>query len=413
MNNFNRSFNVRLLSLGLIIIAIVSLTVRTRASSTADTATFLPVVANDPPRFEFYPVGSGFQSVTDITHAGDDRLFIVERAGVIKILHPNGQISTFLDIRHKVITTRTDKPGQFWGEYGLYAIAFHPNYNVPGQPGYRQFFVTYTSGTDDGTPDGLEVDFILARYQVSGDPNVADPASETVLIRENQRSDVHKGGGMEFDPRDHKLYVGMGEDRNGEDAQSDTSKKGKILRLNVDTTPIGVEIWARGFRNPWRIDVDWQANRILVGDVGEITWEEVNIVPMVWNGAPFNNYGWSCYEGWTLNPDYFHSQYCVNSTVSDFVFPIYGYQHTGGRCAIIGGKINRPFDRPNDGRYIYADMCTREVFALTQAPGNWQSSLLGTFNGMGAIATIGEDRLGRQYIGSTDMASPVYMMIIP
>ncbi len=139
----------------------------------AGDTVYVPLTVGRP-AFTLTPVGSGFNQVTEVTHAGDDRLFVTERAGVIKILHPDGSINVFLDIHNKVISHR--------GEYGFYDVAFHPDYNDPGSPGYGQFFVSYTSGFDDGVT--LKVDFIIARYHVSADPNVADPASETLIMVE-------------------------------------------------------------------------------------------------------------------------------------------------------------------------------------------------------------------------------------
>ncbi|MEZ4518024.1 MAG: PQQ-dependent sugar dehydrogenase [Chloroflexota bacterium] len=149
-------------------------------------------------------MGSGFNEVTAITHAGDDRLFVAEQAGRIKILHPDGRITLFLDISDKVISDK--------GEYGFYDVAFHPGYNDPTSPGYGLFYVTYTTGYDIDF-DHRDVRTILSRFRVSADPDVADRSSEAILMREKQSFDVHKGGGMDFDKRDNMLYVGFGEDR--------------------------------------------------------------------------------------------------------------------------------------------------------------------------------------------------------
>ena len=379
-------------------------------SRAASGKVLLPLTIGRP-AFNLTPVGSGFSQVTEITHAGDDRLFITERAGVIKILHPDGRINTFLDIHHKVISHR--------GEYGFYDVAFHPDYNVPGSPGYGQFFVSYTSGFDDGVT--LDVDFIIARYNVSANPDVADPGTETIIMIERQSFDVHKGGEMEFDPRDHMLYVGMGDDRLLNIAQSDRSPKGKVIRLDVDKVPPDVtgtdgqwyvsdEIWAMGLRNPWRFDVDVDSGRIFVGEVGDLRWEEINIVPL---GIRGYNYGWHCMEGPEIIPEANDHPECQSPNLFRRAIHEYPHRDGSGRCAVIAGHVNRPYYNPDDGRFIFADLCTREIFSLTEQPGGvWTRTLLGIHQG-GLISTIGEDIRGFQYVGTVGEPGPIYRMFIP
>jgi glucose/arabinose dehydrogenase len=379
-----------------------------KASGTESGKQFIPVTVGPPP-FSITAVGSGFAFATDVTHAGDERIFVAERAGRVKILHPDGRITTFLDIRNQVISHR--------GEYGFYKITFHPGYNDPDSPGYRFFYVFYTSGFDDGVT--LEVDSNIVRFQVSDNPDVADPASATVIYRESQAFDVHKGGGMDFDPRDEMLYIGMGDDRLLLIAQSDRSPKGKIFRLDVNSVPRDVvgegvgyvtrEIWAYGLRNPWRIDVDPPSNLIFVGEVGDQLWEEINIVPLAVAGS---NYGWPCMEGPVVIPEANDIPACKSPNL--FVRAIHEYAHRDGsaRCAVIGGWVNRPVSNPNDGRYIFADMCTREIFSLTYRAGDWERSLLGILDG-DLISTIGEDTNGVQYVGTVSQSGPIYQLHIP
>ena len=222
------------------------------AADAGASRVFLPF-ALDRATFRASPLGSGFNQVTEVTDAGDDRLFIAERPGVVKILHPDGRITTFLDIHQRVVSNENS-------EYGFFDIAFHPGYKDPTSPGYGFFYVSYTTGKDDGVV--IDVHFNVSRFRVSADPDVADPNSEVLLQHEKQSFNVHKGGGMEIDPRDDMLYVGMGDDRLLLIAQSDRSPKGKIFRLPVDDVPrdaaprsvatLSEEIWAFGLRNPWR-----------------------------------------------------------------------------------------------------------------------------------------------------------------
>jgi glucose/arabinose dehydrogenase len=378
------------------------------ARSQQTKRTFFPVAIGRP-AFSMTPVGSGFTSVTEVTHAGDNRLFVAEQAGVVKILHPDGHITIFLDIRDKVISHR--------GEYGFFDIAFHPEYANPSAPGYGLFYVTYTSGFDDGVT--LEVDFLISRFRVSADPNIADRATEAILLKEEQSFDVHKGGGMEFDPRDHMLYVGMGDDRLLLIAQSNKSPKGKIIRLAVDKVPpdfvgdgrvfLSDEIWAFGLRNPWRIDVDPLSNQIFVGEVGDALWEEVNVVPLGLKGL---NYGWPCMEGPHIIPEANDIPECESPWLFKRAIHEYPHQDGSGRCAIIGGKVNRPYYAPTDNRFIFADMCTKEVFALAGNAGVWERTLLGVLDDY-LISTIGEDVQGVQYIGTLNPAGPIYRLYIP
>ncbi len=372
---------------------------------------FLPVTVGRP-TFSIAPVGEGFSQVTAINHAGDGRLFVAERAGVVKILHPDGRITIFLDIRNQVISHR--------GEYGFYAIAFHPDYADPASPRHGLFYVTYTTGSDDGVT--LNVNFIVSRFRVSADPDVADRDTEAIIMRARQSFDVHKGGGMEFDPRDNKLYVGMGDDRLLLIAQQDGRPKGKIFRLDVDKVARNAtgdarrpaapprEIWVYGLRNPWRFDIDPIGGAIFIGEVGDYLWEEVNLAPL---GARGYNFGWPCMEGGFVFPETNEVPECQSPWLFKRAIHEYPHNDGSGRCAVIGGKVNRPAHNPNDGRYIFGDMCSRQIFSLARdGAGVWQRTLLGVLN-TDLINTIGEDRHGYQYVGTAAESAPIYRLIIP
>jgi glucose/arabinose dehydrogenase len=401
------------INLGLIVAFLLLLAQYQRASTdqqqTGETSRlYFPISIGQPP-FSIIPIGAGFNTVTDITHAGDERIFVAERSGRVRILHPDRRITTFLDISHRVISNR--------GEYGFYSIVFHPGYRDPASPGYGFFYVMYTTGFDDGVT--LDVITNIERYQVSQNPDIADPASGALIMDVRQAFSVHKGGGMGFDPRDDMLYIGMGDDRLLLISQSDRSPKGKIFRLDVNQVPRNLvgdaqgianrEIWAYGLRNPWRIDVDPVSGLIFVGEVGDQLWEEINIVPIQFHGQ---NYGWPCMEGPVIIPEANDIPECQNP--NHFVRAIHEYAHRdgSGRCAVIGGKVHRPVSNPNDGRYIFADMCTREIFHLTYTGVDWERTLLGILEGE-LISTIGEDVFGNQYIGTIDQSGPIYRLHIP
>jgi glucose/arabinose dehydrogenase len=263
------------------------------------------------------------------------------------------------------------------------------------------------------------VDIIISRFRVSANPDVADPATETILLREKQGFDAHKGGGMEFDPRDNMLYVGLGDDRQLLIAQDDKSPLGKIIRLEVDRVmpdfigdASGMDLdenWAYGLRNPWRFDIDLPSNHIFVGDVGDHLWEEINLVPLGIRGF---NFGWPCMEGGYVFPETNEVPECQSPWLFKRAIHEYPHVKNGPRCAVIGGKVNRPSYNPDDGRFIFADMCSREVFSLAHTGGVWQPTLLGILDG-DLISTIGEGVDGTQYIGTVAQPGPIYRMYIP
>lgn len=241
-----------------------------------------------------------FDQPVDLRNAGDgsDRLFVVEQQGIIKVFDNDAAADTlteFLDISGPVACC---------GELGMLGLVFHPEYESNGY-----FFVFYT--TDGGTPYRNR----LSRFQVSaGDPNVADAGSEQILIEFDDDFGNHNGGGLSFG-NDGYLYVSTGDEGDGGDshdnAQNRTRYFGKVLRLDVDqnvnTLPYyGIppdnpfvgnssgyleEIYAWGFRNPWRMSYDSATNRLWVADVGQDSFEEINVVELG------KNYGWDCREG--------------------------------------------------------------------------------------------------------------------
>jgi Glucose / Sorbosone dehydrogenase len=238
-----------------------------------------------------------FDQPVDLKHAGDgsNRLFVVEQAGFIRVFLNDPAATTtnvFLDISGPVACC---------GEEGLLGLAFHPSYESNGF-----FFVYYTTS-------GLRRDR-LSRFNVSANPNVADPASEKILIELDDREPNHNGGALFFGG-DGMLYLGLGDEGSAgdpyENAQDRTVLFGKILRLDVDqnvnTIPYyGIpadnpfvgntdgyreEIYAWGFRNPWRVTQDAVTGRIWAGDVGQRNYEEIDII------QSGKNYGWDCREG--------------------------------------------------------------------------------------------------------------------
>lgn len=355
----------------------------------SDQFTYLPVMANYVPGLSFELVASGLIKPTVITHAGDTRLFVAEKRGVIYIIENGVLLSEpFLDIQDRVNSTAD--------EQGIESIAFPPDFAVS-----RAFYVMYT---------GLVGDVHLSRFHAPAQtPNQANPDSETILLDIDQFDPIHNGADMAFGPHDGYLYIGMGDGGSVNDphnmGQNPQTVKGKILRLNVTNVPTYTipidnpfvndpttldEIWALGLRNPWRMSFDRLTHDLWITDVGEQSWEEINLQPADSPGG--ENYGWRCYEG--LSP--FNLDGCAD--ISAFTFPIHVYPHVpAGACAITGGYRYRGNQYPGlYGAYFFADYCTGQLWTLTESNNQWQLNTLTPFPGF--VSTFGEDANGELYL---------------
>ena len=302
-------------------------------------------------------VASGLKSPLFVTNAGDGsgRLFIIEKAGKIKILAGGTVLPTpFLDIRTKVSKG---------GERGLLGLAFHPDYATNGK-----FYIYYTN---------LKGQIVIAQFHVSADPNRASPAA-TVLLRISKPFSNHNGGTLAFGP-DGYLYIGTGDGGGAGDpgnrAQSLSSLLGKLLRIDVDnptsskpyrspsTNPYvgraGLnEIWARGLRNPWRFSFDSATGDLWIGDVGQNRWEEIDRSPAVGGGGRAKNYGWRVLEG----------KACFRPAVGcsrvGKKMPIAVYSHSKG-CSVTGGYVYRGSEYPGlVGAYLFSDFCSGRIWSL-------------------------------------------------
>lgn len=337
--------------------------------------------------------GLSFQEPVFLTHSNDgtDRIFVVQQNGRIRVF-PNDSAatsaSTFLNITNKLSWTG--------GEQGLLGLAFHPQYATNGY-----FYVNYTA------PNPLRT--VIARYSVSQtDPNKADSLSEFVILEIGQPYDNHNGGMILFGA-DGYLYVGTGDGGDGGDphnyGQNRSVLLGKILRINVDTTTAttnyGIpndnpfkdntqgykeEIWAWGFRNPWRFSEDRVTGRMWVGDVGQGSWEEIDLLKRA------GNFGWRCYEGNST----FNTSGC--GPASEYVFPVTVYPNTGSDCAVTGGYVYRGQRRPElVGHYIYGDYCSGKVwkFNYTDSTATGDTLLINTSF---LISSFGVDQHGELYL---------------
>jgi len=355
-------------------------------------------------------VASGLAApVFIISPAGDfQRVFIVEQPGRIKILR-NGEVlqTPFLDI-----TGRVD----YGGEQGLLGLAFHPDY---ANNGY--FYVDYTNASGNT---------VISRFSVTGDPDVADPNSESIMLTITQPYSNHNGGMIAFGPSDGYLYIGMGDGGSGGDpgnrAQNDGVLLGKMLRIDVDgPAPYGIppdnpfvgpgnpldEIWAKGLRNPWRFSFDRVTHDLYIADVGQNAWEEVDFQPSTSSGG--ENYGWRLMEG---NHCYNPSENCDPGGLT---YPIHEYSHGGSpfRCSISGGYVYRGSAIPDiQGRYFFADYCSEQIWSflydgnnLTELTDRTAELAPGGGLSIDDISSFGEDAFGELYI--VDIGGEVFKIV--
>ena len=308
----------------------------------------------------FAPAGDVMQRPTTITHAGDERLFVTSQNGRIYILNPSGEYleQPFLDI-----TERVQSSGN---EQGLLGLAFDPDFE-----NNNRFYVNYTHSAEGSTITRV------SRFLVSDDPNVADAASEVVLLEFSQPFSNHNGGHIEFGP-DGYLYIGTGDGGSYGDpmnnAQSLTTLLGKMLRIDVsgetysipaDNPFVGVadareEIWAYGLRNPWKFHIDTASGNIFIADVGQGEWEEVNVHPLTDGGA---NFGWRCYEA----EEAYDLSECSGD--EDIAFPVYQYPHSTGGCSVTGGVVYHGTEFPNlEDKYFFCDYCSGRFYLMYTAP---------------------------------------------
>lgn len=344
-------------------------------------------------------VASGLNRPVFVTAPpGDDRLFIVEQRGVIRILHQGGVLpAPFLDIDALI-----PDPSNF-DERGLLGLAFDPAFAENGR-----FYVNYISNG---------IDTVIARYLVSqGDPNVADPLSAEILLTIDQPFNNHNGGTIAFSPVDGYLYIGMGDGGSGGDpqqrAQNPQELLGKYLRIDVSgasgyTVPadnpfVGnpayrPEIWAAGVRNPYRWSFDRLTGDMWIADVGQDNWEEIDFEPA--GGGGGFNYGWDIMEGLHC----FEPPSGCDQT--GLVLPIHEYSHGAG-CSITGGYAYRGAAIPAlAGTYFFADYCTNKIWSLrydgstvTEFTDRTAELAPGGGLAIGSISGFGEDGAGELYI---------------
>jgi glucose/arabinose dehydrogenase len=319
-------------------------------------------------------VDDGLEQPIDIAVPDDDsgRVFVVEQAGRIRTLQDGQLVSEpFLDIRERISSG---------GERGLLGLAFHPDF--PADP---RLFVNYTDRAGDT---------VVAEYQLDGTGEVGDAESERILLQIDQPYPNHNGGAVVFGP-DGMLYIstgdgGAGGDPHGNGQRLDTLL-GKILRIDVDGTPDDgssyripddnpfvdtddamPEIWLTGLRNPWRIRFDGGTGNLWIGDVGQGSWEEIDVAPPGEGGL---NFGWNRMEGF----DCFEPRSGCDE--AGLTLPVAAYGHEFG-CAVIGGVVVRDPGQPLfDGGYVFSDSCSGILWVLDAGdPDRQEPTIVGESN---------------------------------
>lgn len=326
----------------------------------------------------------GLSNPVEIAHANDNRLFVVQQNGTIKVVNANGTVNTsdFLNISSKVI---------FSGEQGLLGLAFHPQYAT------NKYFFVYYNAVGSGN-------ITVARYTTSStNPDVADPTSEKIILNIPKPFTNHNGGSLHFAP-DGNLWISTGDGGGGGDpnnnAQNKNSLLGKILRIDINSSnayniPAGnpfaagggaPEVWSYGLRNAWKFSFDTTAENVWIADVGQNLIEEINRNPITQSAI---NYGWRCYEG----NDVYNGTGCA--AASTMVFPVAVYNHSNGRCSITGGYVYRGNTYPSlQGKYLFTDYCTPQM-GLVNADNSitWSTTFLGN-----NFASFGEDFQKEVYV---------------
>ena len=320
------------------------------------------------------------------------RLFVVEKRGPIRILRGKTlQPKPFLDLTGKVALWT--KPN---GEQGLLGLAFHPQYGKNGR-----FFIDYTD---------LKGDTRIVEYHVDkADPDHADPTPVRELLMVDQPYNNHNGGDLEFGP-DGKLYVLLGDGGNGGDphgnAQNPEAILGKMLRIDVDATPIKPEVLGRGLRNPWRYSFDRQTGDLYIADVGQNVFEMVHFVPKAKLPGP-HNFGWNILEA----KHCYKSDDCQRKGLQQAVVE---YPHTEG-CSISGGYVYRGKALPAlRGLYFYSDYCTALLRSFRMKNGkpvdawDWKAAL-DPESQLAKIGAFGQDQDGEIYVISHE--GPIFKLV--
>jgi glucose/arabinose dehydrogenase len=375
---------------------------RVRITLAVALSLFAPSIAIAQPPIRAVSFATGFSRPVDFVQDPSDPTvqYVVEQSGVIRVIDDGVvQATPFLNITPQVASS---------GEQGLLGLAFPSNYASS-----RRFYVFFTNTSGD---------IVVSRFlRSTGNPLLADASSRVDLVWSTQNAYIehsefgnHNGGDLSFGP-DGFLYVAVGDGGSGNDphnnAQNLQSLLGKILRIDVSgSTPNAVappsnpfigrgrpEIWSLGLRNPWRFSFDSLTGAMLIADVGQNAWEEIDFEPP---GTGGRNYGWRNREG------RHDRDQTVPPTVLPLTEPIHEYDHTSSGRSVTGGFVYRglTLGPAFNGRYFFADYLTRRIWSIgiNQSAGQMtdlreHTSELGA---VGSLSAFGVDAAGELYLVS-------------
>ena len=353
-----------------------------------------------------------------------DRLFVLNQKGRIHIITNGETLKTpFLDISDRVHGSLT--PGS---EEGLLGLAFHPDYKTNGY-----FYLNYVNKNDSS---------IVSRFSVTDNPNIADEGTEKMILGIPQPFGNHNGGHLAFGPKDGMLYIGFGDGGKWGDPYNNSQDLktllGAILRINVDKgdpytippdnpffndTDKRAEIFCYGLRNPWRFSFDRETSDLIIGDVGQNLWEEINW--LTWDESLGANFGWRIMEG---NHCYDPEEFC---DTTGLIMPVFEYPNNASYmkiligmdereatgCSVTGGYVYRGNNNPDLwGTYIFGDYCTGRIWSFKLKNGkptkfkNLRPELKKHSRDVPLfISSFGEDSSGELYV--VDYLGAVYKFI--
>ena len=396
------------------------------------------------PRLKLELVAEGFTSPVALVdpHDGMDRLFVVDQTGLIWIVSQGRRVERpFLDLRDRLVELNS-----FYDERGLLGLAFHPDFVANGR-----FYVSYSGRLRSGlSPQEWDHTTYISELRVStGNPGLADPDSERLVLAMDKPGYNYEAGHIAFGP-DGYLYIATGDSvrdptvEAGKYAQDTASLLGKILRIDVDgISDTGQnyripsdnpflsgegrpEIFAYGFRNPYRFSFDLSGEdgpRLFVADVGQATMEEVSLV------EAGGNYGWPTREGTSCFNDQQWDRPLATCAASGLSDPIIAYTHQGDLSAIIGGIVYRGTEVPElAGGYVFGDWGRGRAHLFLAYPtafrrGLWKIAEVPVeipepLTNMGQLLGIGQDEQGELYLltkapglGASGNTGRVYRLI--
>ncbi len=350
-------------------------------------------------------IGDDFEALTNVAFPGNGDMWVTEQAGKIWIVRNGERLKDpVLDMGSKMV-----KLNSGYEERGLLGIAFDPKFKTN-----KKFYLYYSRPSSTSNHTG-----VLAAYKLTDNMPV-DPDSGRIILTVDEPDGNHNGGCIKFGP-DGYLYISLGDgggqhDQHGDigNGQNLNTLLGKILRIDVDTADtykipadnpfagkpnVRPEIWAYGFRNPYRFSFDKVSGQLFAGDVGQDLWEEVDIVN---KGA---NYGWRIVEG-----THCHNLKNIPDSTCDtsgITMPIDEYSHKVG-ISVIGGYVYNGKQVPVlKSKYVFADW-TGPVFCLQQSGDKWERRNIKLQNIPDnlKITGINEDENGELYILTNPETGP-------